>query len=127
MSREDPLSVGLPLRAWQRRALAALSDWQEGPFLLSAAPGAGKTRPALEYRPPRAGGGARMRRVVVACPTAPLTRQWARAAHQLGLELAPDRDSPRPPRGFHGVVGHLRADREGAAPLGAGAAATARS
>ena len=41
---------------------------------------------------------------MIACPTAPLTRQWARAAHALGLELAPDADSPRPPRGFHGVV-----------------------
>jgi len=41
---------------------------------------------------------------VVACPTAPLTRQWARAAHALGLDLAPDADSPRPPAGFHGVV-----------------------
>jgi len=41
---------------------------------------------------------------VIACPTAPLTRQWARAAHQLGLELLPDADSPRPPSGFHGVV-----------------------
>jgi superfamily II DNA or RNA helicase len=42
--------------------------------------------------------------VVVACPTAPLTRQWAHAAHQLGLELLPDAESPRPPAGFHGVV-----------------------
>jgi superfamily II DNA or RNA helicase len=41
---------------------------------------------------------------VIVCPTAPLTRQWARAAHQLGLELLPDADSPRPPSGFHGVV-----------------------
>ena len=41
--------------------------------------------------------------VVVACPTAPLTRQWARAAHDLGIDLAPDADSPKPPSGFHGV------------------------
>ena len=41
---------------------------------------------------------------MIACPTAPLTRQWARAAHALGLELLPDADSPRPPAGFHGVV-----------------------
>jgi superfamily II DNA or RNA helicase len=41
---------------------------------------------------------------VNACPTAPLTRQWARAAHELGLDLAPDADSPRPPQGFQGVV-----------------------
>ena len=42
--------------------------------------------------------------VVVACPTAPLTRQWASAAHALGVDLAPDAASPRPPRGFHGVA-----------------------
>ncbi len=43
-------------------------------------------------------------RVLVACPTAPLTRQWARAASALGLELAPDASTPRPPSGFHGVA-----------------------
>ena len=36
------------LRAWQRHALDRLAEWQGGPFLISAAPGAGKTRPALE-------------------------------------------------------------------------------
>jgi superfamily II DNA or RNA helicase len=94
---------GSSLRGWQRRALDAMDDWSEGAFLISAAPGAGKTRPALEFArrelTRRAVDG-----VVIACPTAPLTRQWARAAHALGLELAPDADGPRPPRGFHGVV-----------------------
>ncbi|MEA2197787.1 MAG: hypothetical protein QOJ25_1838, partial [Solirubrobacteraceae bacterium] len=34
--------------------------WQDGPFLLSAAPGAGKTRPALELaRTELAAGGRR--------------------------------------------------------------------
>jgi superfamily II DNA or RNA helicase len=69
---------------------------------VSAAPGAGKTRPALEFaRAQLESGNAGA--VVVACPTAPLTRQWARAAHDLGLDLAPDSDSPKPPSGFHGV------------------------
>ena len=40
---------------------------------------------------------------MVACPTTPLTKQWARAAHGLGIDLAPDADSPKPPAGFHGV------------------------
>jgi superfamily II DNA or RNA helicase len=40
----------------------------------------------------------------VACPTAPLTRQWARAASELGIQLAPDAATPRPPAGFHGVA-----------------------
>jgi len=71
--------------------------------LLSAAPGAGKTRPALELaRRHLASGGAGS--VLVACPTGPLTRQWARAASRLGVELAADASSPRPPRGFDGVA-----------------------
>jgi superfamily II DNA or RNA helicase len=92
-----------PLRAWQRAALARMGEWSGGPFLLSAAPGAGKTRPALELAHSQLSCGA-VKNVIVACPTAPLTRQWARAASDLGIELAPDCDSPRPPRGFHGVA-----------------------
>ncbi|HEX3804265.1 MAG TPA: DEAD/DEAH box helicase family protein [Solirubrobacteraceae bacterium] len=91
------------LREWQRRALAAMEQWREGSFLISAAPGAGKTRPALEFAR-RELAARTVDSVVIACPTAPLTRQWARAAHALGLDLAPDAESPRPPRGFHGVV-----------------------
>jgi superfamily II DNA or RNA helicase len=84
-------------------ALGKMESWSEGPFLISAAPGAGKTRPALEFAGRQlACGGADA--VVIVCPTAPLTRQWARAASALGIELAPDADSPRPPRGFHGVA-----------------------
>jgi superfamily II DNA or RNA helicase len=92
-----------PLRAWQDRALALMAAWQDGPFLLSAAPGAGKTRPALELARTELAAGV-IDAVVVACPTAPLTRQWAAAAAGLGVELSPDAGSPRPPRGFHGVA-----------------------
>ena len=94
------------LRDWQVRALAALAVWEREPrrpFLISAAPGAGKTRPALEFARSQLASG-RAATVVVTCPTAPLTRQWARAADRLGLDLAPDHDSPRPPAGFHGVA-----------------------
>jgi superfamily II DNA or RNA helicase len=80
-----------------------MAGWTSGPFLLSAAPGAGKTRPALELARRQLEAGT-VRSVVVACPTAPLTRQWARAAGALGIELVPDCESPRPPRGFHGVA-----------------------
>jgi superfamily II DNA or RNA helicase len=82
-----------------------MDRWQEEsdrPFLLSAAPGAGKTRPALEFARRQLERGA-IGSVAVACPTAPLTRQWARAADGLGLDLAPDTETPRPPSGFHGV------------------------
>ena len=80
-----------------------MARWERGSFLISAAPGAGKTRPALEFAKRELAAG-RATAVVIACPTAPLTRQWARAAHDLGLNLAPDVDSPRPPQGFKGVA-----------------------
>jgi superfamily II DNA or RNA helicase len=91
------------LRAWQRHALDRLADWQAGPFLISAAPGAGKTRPALELA---RGLLARRicKRIVVLCPTTPLTRQWAAAAAALGVQLQPDAESAEPPRDFHGVA-----------------------
>ncbi len=80
-----------------------MESWEKGPFLISASPGAGKTRPALEYARHQLATGA-ADAVVLACPTAPLTRQWALAASALGIELAPDAESPRPPKGFHGVA-----------------------
>ncbi|HET9719133.1 MAG TPA: DEAD/DEAH box helicase family protein [Solirubrobacteraceae bacterium] len=95
--------AGAGLRAWQQRALGAMEEWRSGSFLISAAPGAGKTRPALEFARRELSRRA-CDAVVIACPTAPLTRQWARAAHGVGLDLVPDAESPRPPAGFHGVV-----------------------
>ena len=91
------------LRAWQRHALDRLADWREGPFLISAAPGAGKTRPALELARDLLARGV-VRRVAVLCPTTPLTRQWAAAAALLGVQLQPDAPGPNPPRDFHGVA-----------------------
>jgi superfamily II DNA or RNA helicase len=96
-------SAPTSLRAWQQRTLELLEDWQSGPFLVSAAPGAGKTRPALELAR-RLLGERAIGSVAVLCPTTPLTRQWARAAAALGVQLAPDAESPRTPRGFHGVA-----------------------
>ena len=102
MSTPNPSISPAALRGWQRCALAQMAGWSSGPFLLSAAPGAGKTRPALEFAREQLRSDA-VSCVVVACPTAPLTRQWARAAAALGIDLAPDSESPRPPGGFHGV------------------------
>ncbi|MGD0453732.1 MAG: DEAD/DEAH box helicase family protein [Solirubrobacteraceae bacterium] len=96
-------SSSTSLRAWQRRALDRLGDWREGPFLISAAPGAGKTRPALELARDLLSRRA-VRRVVVLCPTTPLTRQWAAAAAVLGVQLQPDARGPNPPRDFDGVA-----------------------
>ena len=94
---------GTSLRAWQRDALERLAGWRDGPFLVSAAPGAGKTRPALELARGMLGSGE-IARVAVLCPTTPLTRQWAGAAAQLGVQLQPDATGPAPPRDFHGVA-----------------------
>jgi superfamily II DNA or RNA helicase len=97
------LSAPTSLRAWQRHALERLAGWREGPFLVSAAPGAGKTRPALELARELLTRGV-VGRVTVLCPTTPLTRQWAAAAGALGVQLQPDATGPRPPRDFHGVA-----------------------
>jgi len=91
------------LRAWQCLALEQLAGWEDGPFLISAAPGAGKTRPALELAK-RLLASQTVSRVAVLCPTTPLTRQWATAAAALGVQLAPDARGPRPPRDFNGVA-----------------------
>ncbi len=80
-----------------------MRTWERGPFLVAAAPGAGKTRPALELAREQMSSG-RVRRVVVVCPTGPLTRQWAQAAAKLGLHLQPGAEDPHPPRDFHGIA-----------------------
>lgn len=91
------------LRAWQVSALEAMSTWDSGPFLISAAPGAGKTRPSIEIAN-RMLKAKLVDRVAVVCPTTPLTRQWALAAGRLGLNLQPDSNELVPPRDFQGVA-----------------------
>lgn len=83
-------------------ALQAAESWRGGSFLIAAAPGAGKTRPSIELANRLLSTGE-AKRVVLVCPTAPLTRQWATAAAKLGLHLQPDAATPKPPRDFHGV------------------------
>jgi superfamily II DNA or RNA helicase len=48
--------------------------------------------------------GGEVSSVVVLCPTTPLTRQWATAAADLGVQLQPDAPGPSAPRDFHGVA-----------------------
>ena len=95
------------LRGWQQAAIAGMRAWEAGsdrpPFLIAAAPGAGKTRPALELARELLHSG-RVRRVVVVTPTGPLTRQWASAAGRLGVHLQPGAATPRPPGDFHGIA-----------------------
>ena len=80
-----------------------MEGWQSGPFLIAAAPGAGKTRPALEVARTLLRSGA-IDRVAVVCPTSPLTRQWASAAARLGLQLLPDAPELRTSRDYDGVA-----------------------
>ncbi|HEV7883412.1 MAG TPA: DEAD/DEAH box helicase family protein, partial [Solirubrobacteraceae bacterium] len=91
------------LRVWQERALERMAAWEDGSFLLSAAPGAGKTIPSLVFARGLLRAGV-VRRVHVLCPTTPLTRQWAEAAGRLGVQLQPDAAELRPPRDFDGIV-----------------------
>ena len=65
-----------------------MAQWQQGTFLVAAAPGAGKTRPALEQAV-RLLYAREADRIALVCPTAPLTRQWAEAAARL-VDRAPD-------------------------------------
>ena len=80
-----------------------MAAWDAGSFLLSAAPGAGKTIPSLVFARRLLEAGT-ITRVHVVCPTAPLTRQWAEAAGRLGVQLAPDAEELIAPRDFHGVA-----------------------
>ncbi|MEX0847970.1 MAG: DEAD/DEAH box helicase family protein [Ilumatobacteraceae bacterium] len=76
------------MRAWQRAAFD-LYRAHEGPdFLAVATPGAGKTTFALTCA--RWALSEQRRRLVVVAPTSHLKKQWALAAHRLGLELDPD-------------------------------------
>ncbi|MGX6448662.1 DEAD/DEAH box helicase [Patulibacter sp. S7RM1-6] len=96
-----PIPPGL--RAWQQEVLQKMDAWHSGSFLIAAAPGAGKTRPALEQAV-RLLYAREADRIALVCPTAPLTRQWAEAAARLGVHLAPDAPELTPPAGFHGVA-----------------------
>jgi superfamily II DNA or RNA helicase len=93
----------IKLRVWQATAVAGMREWESGSFLIAAAPGAGKTRPALALA--RELLNAKLiSRVVVVAPTTPLTTQWAKAGAELGVNLAPDSPDLRPPADFDGVA-----------------------
>ena len=91
------------LREWQRLALKTAATWRKGPFLIAAAPGAGKTRPALVLARELLRRGE-IDRVAVVCPTAPLTQQWAAAAAVVGIDLQPDAAHLQTTRDFSGIA-----------------------
>ncbi|MDJ0335090.1 DEAD/DEAH box helicase [Salinibacterium sp. G-O1] len=76
------------LRAWQAEALDIYFERNPRDFLAAATPGAGKTtfalRLAVELIAQRV-----VDRVTVVAPTDHLKRQWADAAHRVGLRLDP--------------------------------------
>lgn len=90
-------------RAWQRRVLAQLRDHEERSFLIDAAPGGGKTVPALIHARDEIAAG-RFERIVIVTPTANLARQWALAAHALGLNIEPNWRGVVEPTNFHGIA-----------------------
>jgi superfamily II DNA or RNA helicase len=93
------------LRAWQAEALDLYFEKEPRDFLAAATPGAGKTTFAL-----RLATELIARRVVdqvtVVAPTEHLKKQWADAAHRVGIRLNPEftnRDAYGGRR-FHGVA-----------------------
>ena len=103
------------LRPWQQRAVSAMADWVDGPFLVAAAPGAGKTRPGAARRAPaaadaldRPGGG----RLPDRAADPPVGRGGGVA---WGCSSRPTRANLRPPSGFDGVaVTYARVAQSGA-------------
>jgi len=78
----------LPLRTWQRAALAAYHGADRRDFLVTATPGAGKTTFALAVAQTLL-TSRQIDRVVVVCPTDHLRTQWADAAARIGIQLDP--------------------------------------
>lgn len=88
-NRKKGNTVQQALRPWQSRALAKYEWASHKPdFLIEATPGAGKTILALTIAKRLLEAGE-VRRVIVVCPTSHLRRQWADAAHKMGIELDP--------------------------------------
>ena len=78
----------MPLRAWQRAALAAYHEADRADFLVTATPGAGKTTFALAVAQTLLARRV-IDRVIVVCPTDHLRTQWADAAARVGIQLDP--------------------------------------
>lgn len=75
-------------RRWQAEAAAAWDGRSRPDFLITATPGSGKTRLAVTLALALLARRS-VERVAVVVPTEHLRRQWADAAHGLGLSLDP--------------------------------------
>src|SRR3954469_2598577 len=76
------------LRAWQAAAVEQYLREQPRDFLAVATPGAGKTTFALRVATELLDRGL-IAAVTVVAPTEHLKRQWADAAHKVGISLDP--------------------------------------
>lgn len=76
------------LRAWQAEALTQYFETEPRDFLAAATPGAGKTTFALRLATALLERGT-VTQYVIVVPTEHLKKQWADAAHRVGLKLNP--------------------------------------
>jgi superfamily II DNA or RNA helicase len=93
------------LRAWQAEALEAYFATGSRDFLAAATPGAGKTTFALRLAAELLARRV-IDRVTVVAPTDHLKRQWADAAHRVGVRLNPmfKNAHARQERHVHGIA-----------------------
>lgn len=93
------------LRAWQAEALEVYFQREPRDFLVAATPGAGKTTFALRLVTELLASRT-IDRVTVVAPTEHLKRQWADAAHRVGVRLDPGFRNAhgRQARHYHGVA-----------------------
>ena len=84
-----PWGTAAKLRAWQAAALEQYLTERPRDFLAVATPGAGKTTFALRIATELL-GRREVSRVVVVAPTEHLKRQWADAAHRVGIRIDPE-------------------------------------
>ena len=93
------------LRAWQAEALDRYFETEPRDFLAAATPGAGKTTFALRLATELLARRT-VDRVIVVAPTEHLKKQWADAAHRVGIRLDPSfrNSSGAIARAFHGVA-----------------------
>jgi superfamily II DNA or RNA helicase len=94
-----------PLRAWQQAAAEAVLAHDDGSFLASATPAAGKTTFGLHIAHRMLAEG-RVARAAVVAPTTHICRQWAADAARYGIDLEPNRPNAAgpEPRDRHGVA-----------------------
>ena len=93
------------LRAWQAEALDLYFEKEPRDFLAAATPGAGKTTFALRLATELIARRV-VDRVTVVAPTEHLKRQWADAAHRVGIRLNPEfrNGDSFGGRRFHGIA-----------------------